>query len=60
LLYNVNLATGATTNGKLVGDPTIMNFDGGFSVLPIPEPTSATIVVLGSALVAMCARRRNG
>jgi hypothetical protein len=59
LLYNVNLATGATTNGKLVGDPTIMNFDGGFSILPIPEPTSAAMLVFGSALVAMRTRRRD-
>jgi hypothetical protein len=59
LLYNVNLLTGATTNGKLVGDPTIMNFDGGFSVLPIPEPTSMMLFALGSTLCALGLRRRD-
>ena len=45
LLYDVNLATGATLNGRAVGVPaTPANFDGGFSVLPaVPEPATIAL-----------------
>jgi hypothetical protein len=47
LLYNVNLATGAILQGRLVGSATTpANFDGGFAVLPIPEPSSALLTGL--------------
>jgi hypothetical protein len=48
LLYNVNLGTGATTQGRLVGSAvTPANFDGGFAVVPtIPEPSSALLAGL--------------
>ena len=48
LLYNVNLATGQTLQGRLVGDATTpANFDGGFAVLPAPEPSSAMLLFFG-------------
>jgi hypothetical protein len=53
LLYNVNLATGQTVQGRLVGSSdTPANFDGGFAVLPfpIPEPSGASL-----AGVVVCA-----
>ncbi len=55
LLYNVNLGTGATLMGRLVGDAvTPANFDGGFAVLPVPEPSCAMLLILGAtALVAV-------
>lgn len=59
LLYNVNLATGQTLMGRLVGDAitTPANFDGGFAVLPIPEPTSAMLFVVGAILATMIRRK---
>jgi hypothetical protein len=59
MLYSVNLATGATTGGALVGPPmTPFDFDGGFAVLPaaVPEPTSW---VLAAAACAAAVRRRS-
>ena len=50
MLYEVNLTTGATTNGKLVGpNGTPADFTGGFAIAPlaIPEPTTLVIVSLG-------------
>ena len=53
LLYNVNLATGQTLIGRLVGDATTpANFDGGFAVLPIPEPSCAVLLVFGATMLA--------
>lgn len=61
LLYNVNLATGATTNGQLVG-PAITPYDfvGGFAVAPlrIPEPSSIALAVIGALSLGLAARRR--
>jgi Domain of unknown function (DUF4394)/PEP-CTERM motif len=60
LLYNVNLATGATTGGALVessGGSTPFDFTGGFSVNPVPEPASALLLTIGLAGIAMLRRR---
>ena len=57
LIYDVNLATGATTMGALVGPAaTVIDFNGGFSVLPVPEPS--TLVLAGLALVPLVLRWR--
>lgn len=61
LLYNVNLFTGQTFMGRLVGDDvTPANFDGGFAVLPvpIPEPAGASLLLCGAAALAIATRRR--
>jgi hypothetical protein len=58
LLYQVNLSTGAITNGKLVGPAgTPSDFTGGFAIapLPVPEPGSFAMVAL---VVAGAAARR--
>jgi hypothetical protein len=56
LLYEVNLGSGETTNGRVVGPAaTPFNFDGGFAVLPIPEPTG---IALALAACALGVRRR--
>jgi hypothetical protein len=60
LLYNVNLLTGQTLMGRLVGDAlTPANFDGGFAVLPfpIPEPSSAMLVLVGATALAAVRRK---
>ena len=58
LLYEVDLSTGATTMGRLVGpQASPRNFDGGFSVLPIPEPASATLLAIG--LLGLATGRRS-
>jgi hypothetical protein len=58
LLYNVNLATGATTGGALVGPAmTPFDFDGGFALLPaVPEPTG--LALAAGAFGALVRRRR--
>jgi hypothetical protein len=59
LLYDVNLTTGATVNGRLVGPAaTPFSFEGGLAVLAVPEPTS--LLLAGVCLAAVCgvARRR--
>jgi hypothetical protein len=57
LLYDVNLATGATVNGRLVGPAaTPFNFDGGLAVLAIPEPASFALMAM-AITVAVFARR---
>jgi trimeric autotransporter adhesin len=59
LLYDVNLGTGATVNGRLVGPAaTPFSFEGGLAVLAVPEPTS--LVLAGVCLATACAvaRRR--
>ena len=62
LLYDVNLATGATTNGALVG-PAASPYDfvGGFSVLPvpIPEPSSLVLAMLITATMIGVGRARH-
>lgn len=48
LLYDVNLATGQITNGALVGPAaTPYDFDGGFALLPIPEPGTLALAAMG-------------
>jgi hypothetical protein len=60
LLYEVNLATGATTNGRLVGGG--IGFEGGFSVMPgvIPEPGTCTLLLSAIGLGLGIRRRRGG
>ncbi len=54
-LYDVDLATGAISNGALVGPAlTPYNFDGGFAV--VPEPSAACF--LATALSALLVGRR--
>jgi hypothetical protein len=51
LLYDVNLGTGVTTMGRVVGPAaTPFNFDGGFAVLPIPEPTGFALALVACAM----------
>jgi MYXO-CTERM domain-containing protein len=62
VLYNVNLATGATTGGALVmasGGSTPFDFAGGFSVLPtpVPEPVSLGLAAIGVAGLFALRRR---
>jgi len=62
MLYDVNLATGAITNGALVGPAaTPFDFVGGFSVLPIPipEPSCFALVVFVAMSMTGVRRRRN-
>lgn len=60
MLYHVNLTTGATTNGALVG-PAASPFDftGGFAVLPgaVPEPTCVGLIGIVVMLLAAGRRR---
>jgi Domain of unknown function (DUF4394) len=58
LLYQVNLATGEITNGKLVGpNGSPSDFTGGFAMAPgVPEPTSLLLVF--SSLIGICFVRR--
>lgn len=59
LLYDVNLATGAITNGAIVGSSNNpYSFEGGFAVQPVPEPTSAALIGLGIAFYSLRRRRR--
>jgi hypothetical protein len=61
LLYDVNLNTGATVFGRLVGPAaTPFSFEGGLAVLAVPEP--ASLVLAGVCLAAACGvtRRRAG
>jgi len=61
LLYNVNLTTGQTLQGRLVGSAvTPANFDGGFAVLPfpIPEPSCLLLTGIASLALACTARQR--
>jgi hypothetical protein len=59
MLYQVNLATGAITNGKLVGPVgSPSDFTGGFAIAPgIPEPASAVLLALGAAACLQLRRR---
>lgn len=50
LVYDVNLGTGATTQGRLVGPVDApRNFDGGFAALPVPEPAGAALALVACA-----------
>jgi hypothetical protein len=57
MIYNVNLATGATTGGALVGGGPYYDFDGGFSVRFVPEPTSI-LLWIGTVCGTLSFRRR--
>lgn len=58
MLYNVDLATGQTLQGRLVGSAvTPANFNGGFAVLPIPEP-SCIVQTLIAVLALTCSGRQ--
>jgi hypothetical protein len=58
LLYQVNLATGGITNGKLVGpNGSPSDFTGGFAMAPgVPEPATAAILFVGCAIVTAVQR----
>ncbi len=59
LLYDVNLATGAISNGALVGLAAApYDFDGGFAVLPTPVPEPATWAFFGLGLLGLGVMRR--
>lgn len=59
LIYDVNLATGATTGGALVGPAaTVVDFAGGFSVLPVPEPSTLALAAMALVPFALWRRRR--
>jgi hypothetical protein len=61
LLYQVDLATGAIFNGKLVGPAgTPADFSGGFAIapLPVPEPATFALVTLVVAVIAAGRGRR--
>jgi hypothetical protein len=61
LLYNVNLTTGATTDGALVGinggNPPA-DFGGGFAVTYIPEPSLAVFGIAAGLAMVVGQRRR--
>jgi len=61
LLYDVNLATGATTGGALVGidggNPPA-DFTGGLAVLAVPEPAAAVLALFAGAACCSTPRRR--
>jgi hypothetical protein len=59
LLYQVNLATGAITNGKLVGPiGSPSDFTGGFAMAPgVPEPATAAMLFVSCAIVAAVGRQ---
>ncbi len=54
VLYDVNLGTGATTNGRLAGGG--IDFTGGFAV--IPEPGSIALCLVGGIAAMLVALRR--
>jgi hypothetical protein len=60
LLYQVSLATGGISNGKLVGPlGSPSDFTGGFAVEPgVPEPATFGMMILGCAALCTLARRR--
>jgi len=61
LLYDVNLATGETTSGALVGiaggNPAA-DFTGGLAVIAVPEPAAAALAVLAGLTGCGWTRRR--
>ena len=60
MLYDVNLGTGATTTGRLIGPAaTPFNFDGGFAVIGVPEPASIGLALAACALLVAGQRRRD-
>ena len=56
LLYDVNLATGQVTNGRLVGGG--IDFAGGFAV--VPEPSTGLALLALPAAAALARRRCTG
>jgi hypothetical protein len=61
LLYDVNLANGATVLGRLVGPAaTPFSFEGGLAVLAVPEPGSLLLLAMGLGAAASGWRRRRG
>ena len=53
MLYQVNLATGGITGGKLVGpNGAPSDFTGGFAIAPLGIPEPATLVMLATGLAA--------
>lgn len=59
LVYDVNLASGATTVGRLVGPVgSPRDFDGGFAALPVPEPSGAVVALVACAALWRRRRRR--
>jgi hypothetical protein len=52
LLYDVNLATGATTNGRLIGVGSNADFTGGFAIAPVAIPEPASTAILAFAVAA--------
>jgi hypothetical protein len=58
LLYQVNLATGAIFNGKLVGPAgTPSDFSGDFAIAPLPVPEPATFAMVTLVVAAVAVRR---
>ena len=59
LLYQVDLASGTISNGKLVGPVgTPADFTGGFSIAPLPIPEPGTLAMFAIGLAACAAKRR--
>lgn len=60
LLYDVDLATGQTTNGAIVGsNDAPYSFEGGFAVMPgvIPAPGAIALGLVGLASIGRRSRR---
>ena len=58
-LFDVNLGTGAVTNGRIVGPANApFSFSGGFAVLPIPEPASCAMCLSAIPIGMLLSRRR--
>lgn len=59
LLYDVNLATGATTGGALVGPANSpFDFEGGFAIAPVVVPEPSALGLLAAGSLALLRRRK--